>query len=445
VQPAALDGHVVGIHRASLTPGPWQPRRVFDPESLDELATSIRARGILSPLRVVPDPEHGRYLIVAGERRWRAAALAGLAEVPCVVMSAAIGSGALQELAILDNLHRANLRPGEEARAVQQLQQLGLILREMALRLGKSQGWVSQRLAIARLPESALEQLDDGSLTRQEALGLATFADEPDLIDACLEPDGRRLRQRLGGHVPETVGERVQAIRRVLELRRQRDDWAAGMRAGGHSVLDETPSEGDRRYAKLLQGSEASRAHQQSGLSCVVWAWDRAQPVRYCDRPRVLRTALKDISAFDPAEQARHAEHQRTLAKEALRDATLRAWLATSRGVEMRELTILARERITTLSLIDDRLLGMLGGWLGASGDRTKAAAVAEQELSGASETRLVQLWFLLEAAHTMASAVVPPWLVPWLARLGFVDPQGPSDGANDVRQAKRSSHVAPG
>jgi len=195
------------------------------------LATSIRARGILSPLRVVPDPERGRYLIVAGERRWRAAALAGLAEVPCVVMSADIGSGALQELAILDNLHRANLRPGEEARAVAQLQQLGLILREMALRLGKSLGWVSQRLAIARLPEFALELLDDGSLTRQEALGLATFADEPDLIEACLEPDGRRLGQRLGGHVPETVGERVQAIRRVLELRRQRDDWAAGMRA----------------------------------------------------------------------------------------------------------------------------------------------------------------------------------------------------------------------
>src|ERR1051326_8126519 len=82
---SALDGRVVEIQRVRLAPGPWQPRRVFDAESLDELATSIRARGILSPLRVVPDPEskQKRFLIVAGERRWRAAELAGLSELPC--------------------------------------------------------------------------------------------------------------------------------------------------------------------------------------------------------------------------------------------------------------------------------------------------------------------------------------------------------------------------
>lgn len=432
MQSAALDGRVVDIHRARLAPGPWQPRRVFDAESLDELATSIRARGILSPLRVVPDPDSKkkRYLIVAGERRWRAAALAGLAQLPCFVMSAETGTGALQELAILDNLHRANLRPGEEARAVSQLQELNISVQDMALRLGKSQGWVRQRLAIARLPESALEQLDDGVLTREEALGLARFADDTELIEACLEPNGRRLAQRLAGHVPETVGERVQAIRRVFELRRQRDEWAEKMRADGHRVLDETPHDGDRKYAKLLQGSEASRAHQHAGLSCVVWAWEHGQQVRYCDKPRVLRDAQADIAKLDAAEQARHAQRQSTLAREAHRDATLRAWLATSRGVEMRDLSLLARERIATLSLTDERLLAMLGGWLGATGERTAALDLAEQELSSASETRLVQLWFLLEAAHTMASSVVPHWLAPWLARLGFVDSTSQSDGA---------------
>jgi ParB family chromosome partitioning protein len=181
---AARDARVVEIDRGRLAPGPWQPRRIFDADSLAELAISIRARGILSPLRVVPDVGHKRYLIVAGERRWRAAALAGLAEVPCLVMTADARSGAFHEFAILDNLHRANLRPGEEARAVTQLQHLGLTLHEVADRLGKSQGWVSQRLAIARLPESALGQLDDGSLTREEALQLARFADQTDLSEA---------------------------------------------------------------------------------------------------------------------------------------------------------------------------------------------------------------------------------------------------------------------
>lgn len=422
---ATLEAGVVAIPRAQLAPGPWQPRRIFDRESLNELATSIRARGILSPLRVIPDQNRDRYLIVAGERRWRAARIAGLLELPCIVMNANAEAGDLHELAILDNLHRSNLKPGEEARAIADLQRLGLRLRDISRRLGKSQTWVTQRLAMARLPELALGQLDDGSITREEALGLARFADDPELVEACLEADGRRLVKRLGGHVPETVGERVQAIRRVLEMTQQRDAWMAKMRAEGHRVLDEPPSENDRRFSRLLSGSELSRAHQEARLSCEVWAWDRGQPTRYCNNAKAISTAMKQVAKLDAIEQKRIADQQSLLAREAARDATLRSWLATERGLDRRDLVLLARERIETLSAIDDRLLAMLGIWLGASGDRSEAIDIARKALVSASETRLIQLWFLLEAAHTMAAAVVPSWLVPCLGRLGFVDPLG--------------------
>ena len=183
-----------------------------------ELALSIKVQGVLTPLRVVRSPAGLGYLIVAGERRWRAASLAGINELPCLLLNADVENNTLCELAILDNLHRANLRPGEEARAVAELDRLGMTQREIAQRLSKSVAWVSQRLMLAKLPEATLKQLDNGIITREEALGLSKLLEYPELIEACLEPDGRLLKARLGGHVPEEVSERVQAVMRVLEF-----------------------------------------------------------------------------------------------------------------------------------------------------------------------------------------------------------------------------------
>jgi ParB family chromosome partitioning protein len=159
---------------SDLRPGPWQPRTLFDQPSLEELAASMKTQGVLTPLRVVPisGDAHG-YFIVAGERRWRAAGIAGITDLPCMVMDQRADEGALRQMALLDNLHRSNLRPGEEARGVAELDRLGMSNRLIADRLGKSQVWVSHRLAIARLPESALRQLDQGRITIEEARGLA--------------------------------------------------------------------------------------------------------------------------------------------------------------------------------------------------------------------------------------------------------------------------------
>jgi hypothetical protein len=205
----------------------------------------------------------------------------------------------------------------------------------------------------------------------------------------------------------------------VLELARERDAWASRMQADGHRVLNEPPGQGDRRYARLLPGSEASRAHQEAGLGCVAWAWDRGRASRYCDQPRTLRAVVGEGRTLDSGERARQLERQRTLDREAARDVTLRAWLATTRGVETRDLCLLARDRIATLSQTDERPLALLGTWLGALGGRSESIAAAEREVADASDTRLLQLWFALEAAHAMASSVVPPWLEAWFARLG--------------------------
>jgi ParB/RepB/Spo0J family partition protein len=305
------------------------------------LAASLSSRGILSPLRVIQAPDHDGYLIVAGERRWRASALAGITDLPCLVLSGDSKDGTLQELAILDNLHRANLRPGEEARAIAKLEQYGFSQSEIAVRLGKSQGWVSQRLAMARLPEVALEQLDDGLITREEALLLAKLADHPELIHACLEPNGKQLANRLGGHVSAMLGERVQAARRFLERERERLVWTTSAQADGHRVLDVPVGEGDRRYSRLLPGSEAARVHQEVRLRCEVWAWEHGRPVRYCDKPTELKRAMLDIARLDPAAKAREDERRLLLEREGARDATLRAWLAITTYLETDELAML--------------------------------------------------------------------------------------------------------
>lgn len=407
---------------SDLRPGPWQPRRLFDQLSLTELAASMKAQGVLTPLRVVPMSEACGYFIVAGERRWRAAEIADITLLPCMVMDQLADEGALRQMALLDNLHRANLRPGEEARAVAELDRLGMSNRLIADRLGKSQVWVSHRLAIAKLPRPALLELDQGRLTIEEARGLAGLLDHPDLVEACLQSDGKQLKARLGGYVPDGLGERVQAVRRALEMDRQRNNWTQRMRSAGHRVLDEVPRDGDRRYVKLPQGSDLARVHQQARLSCEAWGWDQGREIRYCDNPSALGQALGNCSQSDPVEQARQATHRRSLEREAARDAIIGAWLSTTRGTETSDLVILARERIRSLSSSDDRSLARLGQWLGALGDRPDRAAVAEQELQRAGDRRLIQLWFALELAHAATYSVVPGWAQPWLEKVGFSD-----------------------
>jgi hypothetical protein len=295
---------------------------------------------------------------------------------------------------------------------------------------------------MAKLPAAALARLDDGTLTREEAVSLCKLLDHPDLLEECLEPNGKRLKARLGAHVPEGTGERAQAVMRALEMDRQRESWAAKMLGEGHRLLENVPKDGDRRYIRLLQGSEVARAHQEGRLSCEAWAWEHGRPVRYCTNPSALQEATAKTPQRGLGEQARQEERRRILEREAARDAVIGAWLATSRSLETGDLGMLARERLRAMVQADERLLARLGGWLGATGDRSARAEVAQRELDNAGERRLIQLWFVVEAAHAMSYSVIPTWLAPWLETLGFADPYGHvTPTGNSVGRVKASKN----
>jgi ParB family chromosome partitioning protein len=163
-----------------IHPNRGQPRKVFDEASLEELAQSIQARGILQP--VVVRRRGDDYELVAGERRWRAAARAGLQQVPAIVKELS-DADALQ-VALVENLQRQDLDPLEEAEAFSRLvQDHGLSQEELAIAVGKSRSAVSNSLRLLKLPKPVLEMLADGRLTAGHARALMTMASEPAMLD----------------------------------------------------------------------------------------------------------------------------------------------------------------------------------------------------------------------------------------------------------------------
>ena len=158
----------VGI--GEIRPDPDQPRREMDGEGLESLAASIRAHGVLQPLLLRAEPGGG-YRIVAGERRWRAAALAGLEDLPARVLNAS--EEALREISLIENVQRRDLSPIEIASALQALiRKNGLTQEDCAAHLGWSRTLVANRLRLLNLPDELREMLAGGSLSEGHALSL---------------------------------------------------------------------------------------------------------------------------------------------------------------------------------------------------------------------------------------------------------------------------------
>lgn len=161
---------------AALVANPAQPRRDFAEEALDELAESIRQQGIIQPLLVRP-LEGDRYQIVAGERRWRAAARAGLVEVPVYVRK--LDEQEAMAAALIENLQREDLNPVEEAQALNALREtLNITQEELAGRLGRSRPAVANALRLLQLGEAALEDLARGRISAGHGRCLAGIGDE---------------------------------------------------------------------------------------------------------------------------------------------------------------------------------------------------------------------------------------------------------------------------
>jgi ParB family chromosome partitioning protein len=161
-----------------IAPSPEQPRRSFSDDALDELAESIRAKGIIQPLIVRPDPtDRDRYQIVAGERRWRAAQRARLHEIPVIVRD--FDDTEVLEVAIIENIQRADLNALEEALGYRQLiDRFGHTQEHLANALGKSRSHIANMMRLLALPEEIRQMLHDGQLSAGHARALLT-ADDP--------------------------------------------------------------------------------------------------------------------------------------------------------------------------------------------------------------------------------------------------------------------------
>lgn len=164
-----------------IEPNRDQPRKIFDEDALAELADSIAKHGVIQPLLVRPMPD-GSYQLVAGERRWRASRMAGLAEVPVVIKE--LSDDEAMALALIENLQREDLNAIEEAQGIKALMDtLSLTQDEAAERVGKSRPAVANALRLLKLPDSVIALVSDGKLSPGHARALLGFKDEQDIIE----------------------------------------------------------------------------------------------------------------------------------------------------------------------------------------------------------------------------------------------------------------------
>ena len=196
--PAAAVSGVQEIPVAAIEPNPDQPRREFGPVRLAELAASIRAHGVITPVLVSPlppGPDGPRYRLVAGERRWRAAQMAERAHIPALVRE--VTSAQALELALIENLHRQDLSPVEEALAYRRLlHDHAYTQQQLGSTLSRSQTYISKRLSLLALDPTVVTMLESGELSASAARELARLKDQALQRQAALAIAEGRLNAR---------------------------------------------------------------------------------------------------------------------------------------------------------------------------------------------------------------------------------------------------------
>ena len=193
---AGEDTTITTLPVREIEPDPDQPRKTFDETALAELSASISENGLLQPIAVRPKKAGPGYIIIAGERRWRAARMAGLDEVPVLIKEVSDEQAAA--LALIENLQREDLDPIEEAEGCQQLiDKYGLTQETAAKRLGKSRSALANTLRLLSLPDPVRDQVRTGKLTAGHAKALLGLSDAA-LVEAAarqIEAKGMNVRQ----------------------------------------------------------------------------------------------------------------------------------------------------------------------------------------------------------------------------------------------------------
>ena len=200
---------------------PGQPRKTFDEDKLRELADSIRAQGLIQPVLVRRDGPSG-YVLIAGERRWRAAQLAGLSEIPAVVRE--VSSAQALELALVENLQRTDLNPIEEAEGYRRLiDEFHLTQEQVSQRVGKERSTVANALRLLGLPDEVKEMLASGTLSMGHARALLGLPRIPEMVELARRITEKKLSVR--------EAERLVKAERTAEHEPARDQPSLQQRA----------------------------------------------------------------------------------------------------------------------------------------------------------------------------------------------------------------------
>lgn len=236
----------------AIQPNPHQPRGFFDEQALRELADSIREHGLIQPLIVVRSGED-HYTLIAGERRWRAAQIAGLDTVPVVVKDAAPQQ--MLEMALVENIQRADLNPLEEALAYKQLaEEFGLTQEQIAQRVGKSRVAVANILRLLKLPEPIKARLADGLITEGHARALLAVTDQT--------TQQHLLSQIIKNNL--SVRQTEELVRRLLD----EQPAAAKKSSAGHRISADSRALEDR--LRRVLGTKVSLFRSKKGGTLVI-------------------------------------------------------------------------------------------------------------------------------------------------------------------------------
>lgn len=216
---------VVQIEVNELQANPLQPRGSITPESLVDLVDSIREHGVLEPLVIAKTP--AGYQIIAGERRWRAAKLAGMTHIPAIIRETS--PKGMLEMALVENVQRVDLNPLDRAKGFERLMnEFGLTTSEIAVRIGKSVAYVSNSIRLLSLPDALKDGLLSGLISEGHARALAAIDDQPLMVEAY------KIILRESGSV-----RRAEELARRMKAKSKQSMERQGIRKGALQIVSE--------------------------------------------------------------------------------------------------------------------------------------------------------------------------------------------------------------
>ncbi|MCR5786309.1 MAG: ParB/RepB/Spo0J family partition protein [Acholeplasmatales bacterium] len=206
---------IIELPLKKIKPNPYQPRYVFDENQIKELSLSIKEHGVIQPI-IVKDV-NGSYVIIAGERRFRASKLAGLKTIPAVVRQ--YEKSKMIELALIENLQRENLSPIEEAKAYNQImRELDLTQREVAIKVGKTRSYVTNMLGLLNLPDEVLSLVDSKKLSMGHARALSKLLDKDRIIELAKVIVSKNLSVRETEKLVQKEDKKVQIKKHIINI-----------------------------------------------------------------------------------------------------------------------------------------------------------------------------------------------------------------------------------